>query len=124
LTPAGQVLHQVEERRLGPLEVVENDDDGTAPPQPFQEPANGPERLLQPRHRTLDSHHGRDPLFDQRTVLGSGDDGVDLGAGFDLRVVVGDAACVLHELGHRPEGDALPVRQAPAHQDEGFGLEA
>jgi len=44
--PAGEVLDQVEERRLGPVDVFEDEDERPSAPERLGELSQGPERLL------------------------------------------------------------------------------
>jgi hypothetical protein len=46
LHPLGEVLDEVEEQGVGPVDVVENDDQRPAGRQRLDEPAQRPERLL------------------------------------------------------------------------------
>ena len=45
VNPAGEVLEQVEERRLGPVDVLDEDDERPAATELLEEAAHGPERL-------------------------------------------------------------------------------
>ena len=51
--PTDEVFEEVEERRLGPLELVDPEDDRALSRQVLEKPADGPERLLAAGRRLL-----------------------------------------------------------------------
>ena len=106
----GQVLEQVEERRLGPVDVVDDDHDRTVGGKHLEEPASAPEQLGQRELVAGEADGGGQPIDD----LGVADQGLDLverqlGRGVDV-----DAGSVPDDLAERPEGDALAVGQGAA----------
>ena len=118
--PVGEVLDQVEEGRLGPVDVVEHHGHRPVAREVLEELADAPERLLgrdglAPREEAGDQRH--DPVG----IVGAGRDPRELRAG-DADVVGSlHAGRLLHHLGQRVERDALPVGQAPAPEEDRRG---
>ena len=96
----GQVLDQVEQGGLRPVDVLEHDHPGPLARDRLQQPAEGPEDLLDAGCCVDPAGRLGDPLDDQlRVVLARKEVGEGVGGG-----ETGD------DLPHRPERDALAVR--------------
>src|SRR3954451_23788133 len=97
----GQVLDQVEECGLGPVDVLEEDNEGAFAGERREEPACFPEDLLAfdrtPGDRLLKTLRDRPSLIPLAE-----------------RVALSELA---DDLPQGPEGDALAVRDAAAHHD-------
>jgi hypothetical protein len=106
--PLRHVLDQLEQVGLGPVQVVEDDDQRTLVGEALEQPSHPPVPLLRRRRRLGQADHlgdalGRSPV---RVVLeGRG----DLRHRLLERVLFGDAGGLLDDLEHRPEGDPLAV---------------
>ena len=108
---AADVLDEVEQGRLGPVHVVDDDDERPLARERLEEPADRPEGLLRPRVRGLgEAHRAGDPLRDQLGAVVVADELGDRG----LRSSSGD---LLDDLRERPVGDPLAVGEAPADDD-------
>ena len=94
----GHVLHQVEECRLAPVEVVEHADEGLRPRDRFELLAEGPGNLDARRDELLIAEQRADRL---------GCDGIEV-----------DLGQLLDDLDHRPVRDALAVGKAASPDDE------
>ena len=103
-----EVLDEVEERLLRPVQVVEDHDQRPLPRQRLDELADAPEELLD-RELLHGEPDGRgDALGCSRIV----DEGVELRARARAVVAVEDAGGLAHGLDERPERDALTVWEA------------
>ncbi len=102
--PAGEVLDEVEEGRLRPLDVVQDEHDGPVPGEGLEEPPHGPVELVAPR-----AGLGAADGFDDAPA-----DGVRVRLGAE-RLVEVDAA---HDLDERPVRDPAAVREAGALEHE------
>ncbi len=101
-----EVLEQVEQSRLGPVDVVDHDHERALPGHPLQQPSDGPERLLGLGGAVGQADRGQDQ---PRDLLVSFEQLVEPLA----RVV---AAELPDDLGQRTVGRALAVgRAAPDH---------
>ena len=98
--PAGQVLDEVEEGGLCPLDVVEHDDEGTLLRERLEQPAHGPVELV-----------------GARAWLGAAD-GLEDAPVRDLPVGLAAEHAVevdvAHDLDEGPVGDPVPVRETAA----------
>ena len=122
----GHVLDQVEQARLGPVEVVEHHHQRPPLGQQLQQPPERPGRLLGRAGGGLQPDELGDPGGDvlalavpgpgSPTVRGGVQQPAQLGPGLGRGVGVGDAGGLADDLGHRPVGDALAVGQAAAAQ--------
>ena len=100
-------LDQIEERRLGPVDVVEDYDERPPPRERLEQAARGPCDLVRA------AGGGRlEPFRDCGRIRLAGQRGFDAGA---RRI----SEAALHELRERPECDPLAVRQAAASDDVG-----
>src|SRR5581483_9056381 len=120
--PGGEVLDQLEQRLLAPVDVLEDEHERLRGGELLGPRARGPGDLLL-RALALDGLEDADGEAEQ---VG---DGVVFAVGAQLllrlveRVVVGDAGRGLHHLGERPVRDALAVRERAAEED-GRALDA
>ena len=114
----GEVFDEAEERRLRPLQIVEDDHERAAPCQRLEELANGPRRrFARTGAGAAETERLEDQLGDQARLLLAVEELCDRGAR-RLRAGGSLAAQDLpHDLGQRPVRDALPVRQAVPVQD-------
>ena len=116
------VLQQVEEGRLGPVDVIEQDDERRLRREDLEQAAHRPERLLDvaPARAVLaEPDRVRDAFGDLGAVLGVRDERAQLGARGVRRVRLVDRRGLLDQLGDRPERDALAVGQAPGRKHTG-----
>ena len=125
----GDVLDQVEEGVLGPVDVVEDDDHGLPCREDddewlscgsqLEEPPRSPEHLVQRVSAFGEADCGRD-AHGRLGTLGS----CELekpSARLLGRVLVADAGGVARDLKKGPERDAASIGQAPAAYDPAFG---
>ena len=110
----GEVRDEVEEGLLGPMEVVDDDDQRPAGRDRLDQPARRPECLFDRERARGQPDGGLEPL--RHSAVGGEHRPDPLARGL-RRILVGDAGCLPDHLGQRPERDALAVRQAPAAQD-------
>ena len=110
------MLDEIEQGRLGPVDVLEEEDERLHVGDPLHDLACRPRDLLR---AALAVERLHEPCGEPEHV----GDGL-LGAAlaellerFLERVVVGDAGRRLDHLAERPVGDALAVRQRAAHED-------
>ena len=114
-----EVLDQVEQRRLGPVQVVDHQHQRLVGGERLQQPADAPEHLLD-RERGVGQADHR---------LQAGGDGAASGQRLDLgprlvrRIRLVDVGGDADRVGHRPERDAVAVRQAAARHDAGRRLD-
>jgi hypothetical protein len=120
-----QPLDQVQEGRLGPVQVVEDHHQGALGGQRLQQPVGRPGGLLDRGRVGLQPDQLPDPPGDQRP-LGDGplQQGGQLGPGLLGRVLKPDPGRLADHLGQRPEGAAVAVGQAAADQDRRVALQA
>ena len=112
----GHVVDQVEQARLGPVEVVEHHHQRPPAGQQLQQPPDRPGRLLGRAGGGLEPDELGDPAGDVVAVVPGVQQPAQLGAGLGRGVGVGDGGGLADHLGHRPVGDALAVGQAAAAQ--------
>ena len=109
----GQVAQQVQEGRLRPLDVVQDDHERSDRGQDLEEPADAPEQLADRERRIAEADRRRHAL-DHRVFP---DDAAQLPQGGRRRVRLEQSRTVPDDLGDRPEGDAVAVGEAPAAHD-------
>ena len=110
---ARQVLDQVEQRRLGPVDVVEHHHHRRRPGQRLEHPAHRPLDVLRRRGRVRPADRARHHRRRELVLLVAGH---QLGQGLGAAEVVDDVL-------QRPVGDALAVGQAAADDDPRVPLE-
>ena len=115
--PAEQVLDQVQEGRLGPLQVVEGDHERRVRREALEQPADRPHRLLRGARAAGDSDRARDPGRDLARVGLALDKPLDSLAG-NL------AGCPPDEVSERPVRDSLAVGEASSGEDGGLFVDA
>ena len=128
LRSVGELLEQVEQRRVGPVDVVDHDDERLALGEHREQRApravqlDAERRRLEPRELLVAGVEADRER--ERGGRRSGEIGQQLrGERLDPRdrdlgrVVVGDAGDALQDLGERPVGDALAVGEAAPDQD-------
>ena len=111
------MLDEVEQARVRPLEVLEDEHDGPVPGETLEEEPPGREEVLALVRRLLShSEQLREPRLDPRALLGIGQPLVEhrreLRLGFLRRVLLGDERAHPHHFGQRPVRDAVPVGEA------------
>ena len=117
--PLEQVSDELDQRGVGPLEILEEEGDGALLGHPLEEDAPSAEQLLLcPSRAFLEPEQVKDPRLDEATLFVVDNEGVErranLLAGRGGVFAFDDAGSHAHHLGERPEGDALAVRQAAA----------
>ncbi len=113
----GQVAEQVEKRRFGPLDVVEENHQRFAGGEDLQKPADPPEELADLERRIAQADGRRDPI-DHRLVS---EDAPKLPDGLGRRVRIEQVRGALDDLDDGPEGDAVAIRKAAPAHDGGLG---
>jgi hypothetical protein len=118
--PVREVLDQIEEVRLRPVDVVEHAHERTLVREVFEELADAPLAVLcgdrlAPRQQSRDERH------DAIAILGAVGEGRELRACRREIVRAFHAGRLLHDLDEREIRDALAVGEAPAAQDRGLG---
>jgi len=108
----GDVLNQVEEGVLRPVDVLEDDDERLPRRLDFEELARTPEHLVQREVGLGQTDRGGDSGDD---VLAAGPRELrELGANVLRRVLIADSPGLADDLHERPEGDATAVGKTAA----------
>jgi hypothetical protein len=116
----GHVLDGVEQDRVGPLEVVDDQHQRPAAGQHLQQPLQRPEGVLgQPGVLAAQAEQLGEALGDQRAPLLATQQPGQAGPGLLGRVVGGDPGRLADDLDHRPQGHAVPEGRAVAAQHGG-----
>ena len=115
LRPVGDVLDQIQECRLPPVDVVEHDDERCLAGLRLEESADGPVRLLGTCVH-LDAEELGDVRAHDLLLLIVLEEGAHLGLDDLGRVEVGETGRLLHDLEHREVRDAIAVREASPSQ--------
>ena len=115
------MLDQVEQRRLGPVQVVDDGDERPVGGQDLEQPPHAPEHLLDGVHRPHEPDRRRDAVG--HLGVAAGERG-ELAARALGRVVLADVRRGAHGLGNRPERDPVAVGQAAAAHDHRRAAEA
>ncbi len=121
LGPVREVLEERQQRVVGPVEILDDEDAGTVRGQELAEPAPRSERLVLCCGCAWDADERADPREQPVAVVDLGRHGpVELGGSLRGAVRLEDAGVGLDDLAEGPERDAVSVRQtaplAPAHQ--------
>ena len=108
---------ELDERGVGPLQVLEEERDRPLLGHALEEETPGAEELLlAPRRPLLEPEQVQQSRLDEPALLVVGqellDGRSDLPRGGRRLLTLGDAGAHAHHLGERPEGDALPVGEA------------
>jgi len=110
----GDVLDKVEEDRLGPVNVVEDQDEGPAAGDRLNDGPHTPEQLVLAISTRAETHEGPNP---QRGVLvAPAGERPQLGPCRLIRIIRENSCSLAEGFGDWPEGDAIPVGQASAPQ--------
>ena len=112
----GDVADEFDELRLGPLEVVEHEDDGSLGRHSLEQHADCP-HLLGRGPAARDSDRLTNALRDAIGQLASARERRELAPGGLRRVGLIEVRRLDQRFGQRMERDPLPVRQTPAAQD-------
>src|SRR5262249_26864964 len=114
----GDVFDQVEERRLGPVDVIYDDDERPCSRECLEQSAHGPQALLAlASSRAAEPERVAKALDDQLGLLPPGEPRRDRRRGLLAGIPPLCARNLSDNLGQRPVGDALAVREAAAAQD-------
>ena len=108
--PVGEVLDEVEQRRLGPVHVLEREDERELAGERLDELAHRPEHLLGDGSRRSRADRALEPRRDD----------VRIRVSVEQRSDTAIARSLTHDLPHRPVGDALAVREAAADEHPGI----
>ncbi len=114
---AGQVRDEVEQRLLGPVDVVEDHDERPVVCHGLEEPADRPEDLVGDRRDPAEAEDRGDLLLDEPGVLDLPDQPGHLGARLLGLILIADLGGLPDHLGDRPEGEVAAVGEAVAAQD-------
>jgi hypothetical protein len=117
--PVEEVFDEVDERRLGPLHVLEHEHDGIALRHAFEEQPGCREQVLTLGGRALlQPEQLREARFDPAAFVRVVDmfleGGAELRGRVLLRLALRDARAASEHLGERPVGHALAVRERPS----------
>ncbi len=115
--PVQQVFDEIEQRGIGPLQILEDHDHRVACGEPLEEEPPAREQVgLVGRGVLLEPEEMRKPGLDERAVGRVGDRALDYGAKLVPRrrpvLAFEDVRPSTHHLGKRPVGDPLAVREA------------
>ena len=116
--PVGQVIDQVQEGGLRPVEVVEHQDQGALGRHDLERSPNGPEGFLGGRGGGRDAHQAGDLTGERRSFRILTEQPPQLDQRLARGLLVGDGGGVLEGLRQRPERDAVPIGETPAVDDE------
>ena len=111
------VLDELQELRLGPLEVIDREDHGPVGRESLQEHADRPERLLRRGSAAGDADRLPDTIRDAISVLRGTNQCRELGPSCLRAICFVEVRDVDQRFGQRPERDALSVRQAASAED-------
>ncbi len=102
------------------MDVIDHHHEGIAPGQGLEELSNRPEGLLGYGMGVGQPDHLGQPLLDEGAVALVVQEPPELRSRLDRDVGLTDPGSLSDHFGHRPEGDALAVGQAPAPEDRGL----
>ena len=119
LRPVDEVLDEVEERAVGPVDVLEDENDRKRLGHALEEePPGGEEVFLVGRAALLETEKMREARLHEAPLVRIGNVGIDGGAELRRRgdgvLVLEDPRAQAHHLGERPERDSLTVGEAAA----------
>jgi hypothetical protein len=114
--PVGEVLDKIQERGLGPVDVVEHDDERPLAREVLEELAHRPDGVLGGA-RVVPGQEPADERADPVSLFGALEESCELGPGGPHVVGPLDAGGALDRFGDRVERDPLAVGQAPTPQD-------
>ena len=115
------MLQQIQQRRFGPLDVIDHRDHWRVPRRALEQLANRPVDLLGDSLRILgaQTEHAEQPGRNQRPVVRIGDRAFDPLLDLLGGVVLVRPDHLRHDLGGGEEGDPRAVAQTPPSQDRG-----
>ena len=113
------VFEQVEERRLGVVDVLDAHDDRPPGAQRLQEAPGSPEDLTDRKALRREPDYRADPIADVGTSVHAFKHRPELSERDLGRVLIDDPGRRPSDLDERPERDAVAVRQAPALEHGG-----
>ena len=117
--PVGEMLDQVEERGLTPMDVVEDNDDRFRAGERLEQRLYGSESFFGAQRDLGKADHFRDTLSDELRVLLVSEGADELRPGRRGGIGVVEPYQLLDRFHHRPEGDALAVGEAAPARDGG-----
>ena len=120
---ARKVLDQLEQRRLGPVRIVEEHDEGTLGGEGREQPSDRPEALRDDAGRLLQAGDMGDRLGDRVSVVIWREQRLDPRHALARSFVLLDPRRLPDHLGQWPERDALAVREAPAAEHRRASVE-
>jgi hypothetical protein len=110
--PVGKLLQEGQQRRVGPVQILEHQHRRPIRSQPLEEAPPGHERLLLRRRLRRSTHQRRQPRLQPGPIRIIGRQRpLQLRRRVRRRVGLEDAALRLHDLPQRPERDPLSVRK-------------
>ncbi len=113
--PLREVRQEIEHRRIGPVEVLDDDDRRSVGRDPLDETAPREERLVaRGGVAGVDADERQEARLEPGTVLACGQDSLQLLRGSVRGVGLEDPRVRLHDLAERPERDSVAVREAPS----------
>jgi hypothetical protein len=95
------------------VDVVEYDDERSVSSERLQQLAHRPIGLLDRGTAPREPDHACNALSNERRLRLAGQEGLNPREYLIRGVVFTDPGGVLHDLGHWPEGDPFPIREAP-----------
>ena len=117
--PVSDRLEQVEQGGLGPMDVLDDQDDRSLGRHPLEEPADRPRRFTLRERRVGDPEDLRQGVDDALPVLGLRQARDKFATHRRGIVAIEDPGDVPHDLRDRPVRDGVAVGEAPPDQDEG-----
>ena len=108
---------------LGPLEIVEEQQEWLIGGEDLEESPERPERLLDGRLRLRETDQARDEVGDTLRALARPDHVEQFPLRLLRRVEDREPGRLTHQLDDRPERDALPVGEAPPAKDRGVRVD-
>ena len=115
------MFEEVEECRLGPVDVLDHDDQGPFAGEVLEQRADGPEQLLLRRGLGREPDRRGDPRGENVSVAFGPEYRPDLGTCSLGTVALVDARHSPDDLADRPVRDAFAVRQAATAEDQRLG---
>ena len=117
-----QVLDEIQERVLGPVQILERHDERTIHGQERQQLPHTPEQLLHGELRLREAHGRGNALDDVRVVRA--EQRRELAPGGVGIVTVGDTGCLANDLDNRPESHPVAVGETASVECEGGAADA
>src|SRR5207248_1818451 len=115
-----EMFDEIEKRRLSPVEIVDNDDDGTLARKRLEQSTRGPERLFRRKRSVLEPHRSGKPLDDAFRFGISLEQLRNPRASHLRRRGAVDGGRSPHDPAQGPKRDSVPVGEALASQDGRF----